>query len=118
MLGGGDSFGINGSFGAPERNLILTLIKKKQNFTWVYITMVITVICLLKKVYKFKANNKNVHFPNQPCLGNISNKFGNVEAEEVSLKWNVYDFSIDYDAINKSGILNIHKYLMVKNNIK
>ena len=37
--------------------------------------------------------------------------------EEVSLKWNVYDFSIDYETIDKSDILNNHKYLMNKNGI-
>ena len=31
---------------------------------------------------------------------------------------NVYHFLVDYNAINKSEILNIHIYLMVKNNIK
>ena len=30
----------------------------------------------------------------------------------VSLKGNVYDFSVDYNVINKSDILNIHKYLV------
>ena len=29
----------------------------------------------------------------------------------------MYDVSFDYDATDKSHILNIHKYLMVKNNI-
>ena len=28
------------------------------------------------------------------------------------------DFSVDYSAIDKSDILDIHKHLMVKNNIK
>ena len=32
--------------------------------------------------------------------------------------WNVYDFSVDYVAIDKSNILNIHKYLMIKNSIQ
>ena len=27
-------------------------------------------------------------------------------------------FSIDYNSIDKSDILNIHKYLMAKNNMK
>ena len=35
-----------------------------------------------------------------------------------NMKKYVYDFSVDYDAVDKSDILNIHKYLMVKNNIK
>ena len=30
-------------------------------------------------------------------------------------KGNVYNFSVDYDAINKSERLNIHKYLMLRN---
>ena len=29
----------------------------------------------------------------------------------------VYDFSVDYDAIGVDGILDIHKYLMKKNDI-
>ena len=28
------------------------------------------------------------------------------------------DFSVDYNFIDKSDVLNIYKYLMVKNNIK
>ena len=31
---------------------------------------------------------------------------------------NVYNFSVDYNTIDKSDILSIHKYLMTKNNIK
>ena len=64
-----------------------------------------------KGIYNFKAGNKATNFPTQFCLGSISNKF-NVDAEEVSLKRNVYDFSIDYNAIDKDDILDIHKYLM------
>ena len=33
----------------------------------------------------------------------------------LSLNGNVYDFSVDYDSINKSDILSIPKYLMNKN---
>ena len=35
-----------------------------------------------------------------------------------SLNGNVYAFSVDYNSIDKSDILNIYKYLMTKNNIK
>ena len=52
-----------------------------------------------KEIFKFKANNKNVNFPTQFCLGSISNGFGATESREVSLKWNLYDFSVDYNAI-------------------
>ena len=52
--------------------------------------------------------------------GSISNGFCATESRELSLKGNVYDFdfSVDYNDIDKSDILNIHKYLMVKYNIK
>ena len=77
--------------------------------------------CLLfngKEIFKFKADNKNVNFPTQFRLGSISNEFSNTESTEVSLNRNVYDFSVNYSFIDKSDILNIHNYLMTKNNIK
>ena len=37
--------------------------------------------------------------------------------KDISLKGHVYDFSVDNSGIDKSEILSIHKYLMVKNNI-
>ena len=46
---------------------------------------------------------------------NISNKFDYVDAEEVSLKRNVYDFSVDYKAIDKFEKLNIYNYSIAKN---
>ena len=38
-----------------------------------------------KEIFKLKADNKNVNFPTQFCLGSIL---------EMSLKGNVYDFSV------------------------
>ena len=32
VLGEGDTFRINGSFGAPEKSLVLILVKQTQNF--------------------------------------------------------------------------------------
>ena len=52
--------------------------------------MVIIVICFLMGK-NFKASNKTVNFPTLICLGNISNKFNYIDAEEVSLKEKVYD---------------------------
>ena len=71
-----------------------------------------------KEIYNFKADNGGVNFSTQFCLESISNKFTHVEPEDSSFKRNAYDFSVDYDAIDKSDISNIYKYLMVKNNIK
>ena len=54
----------------------------------------------------------------QLCLGSISNEFSATESREVSLKGIVHDFSVDYDSIDKSDILNTQKYFMTRNNMK
>ena len=63
-----------------------------------------------KEIYNFRDDNKNVNIPTQFYLGSISNGFGVTESREVSLKGNVYNISVDYNAIDTSNILNIHKY--------
>ena len=47
-------------------------------------------------------------------LGSICNWYGATDSREVSLKGNVYDFSVDYNPMNKSDILNILKYSVFK----
>ena len=59
-----------------------------------------------KEIYKFKAVKEMSTFPTQFCAGKY---LISVESEKVSLKGNVYDVYDKYD------ILNIHKYLLVKN---
>ena len=71
-----------------------------------------------KEIFKFKGDNKNVNFPTQFSLESISNRFSATESREVSLNGKVYDVSVNYNAIDKSGILNILKYVIIKNNIK
>ena len=36
------------------------------------------------------------------------------ESREISLNRNMYDFLVDFNSIDKSDILNIHKYLMTE----
>ena len=55
--------------------------------------------------------------PTQFYLVSIFYKFDYVQSEEVSLIGNVYDLSVDYNAIDKFDILKIHRYLITKNNI-
>ena len=40
------------------------------------------------------------------------------EQSEILLNCVVYDFLVDHISVEKEDILNIHEYLMVKNNIK
>ena len=51
------------------------------------------------------------------CLGNISNDWSVDNMKKAGLNGYVYDFSADYDAIAVDDILDIHKYLMKKNNM-
>ena len=69
-------------------------------------------------MFKFKADNKNVNFRTPFCLRSVSNRFSTIESREVFLNGNGYDFLVDYNSVDKYGILNIHKYLMNGNNRK
>ena len=120
MLSEGPTFGINGSFGSSEKKFIINFSKGNTKFS-------LSLHCNAdnsylfvkgKEIFKFKVDNKNVSFPAQFCLGTISNGFRATEPRGVSLNGNVYDFSVDYNSIDKSDILNIQKYLMTKNDIK
>ena len=48
----------------------------------------------------------------------ISDGFSATESREVSLNGYTYDFSVDYNSVEKSDMLNIYMYLMTKNNMK
>ena len=71
-----------------------------------------------KRIFKFKADNKNVNFPTWFCLGSISYAPSATESSEVWSGRNMHDFPVGYNSIDKSDILKIPKYLMTKNNIK
>ena len=51
-------------------------------------------------------------------LGKILKYFSVDNMKKVAFNGYVYDFSVDYDAIPVDDILNIHKYLMKKQDIK
>ena len=68
------------------------------------------------KIIEFKA--KDYEISGYPlCLGNISKDWSVDNMKKAGLKDYVYDFSVDYNAIAVSNILDIHKYLMKKNEI-
>ena len=62
------------------------------------------------EIFQLKADNKTVNFPTQFCLGSISNGFSNTESREVSLNGNVYDFSLNYNSIDKGDIKYSHVF--------
>ena len=113
------TFEINRRFGSPEKKFSINFAKANTKFclslhynednSYLFVNG--------REILKFKANNKNVNFPTQFCLGIISSGFRASESTEVSLSGNVYDFSVDYSSTDKSDVLYIRIYLMVKNNI-
>ena len=68
------------------------------------------------EIIKFKAKYSEI-VATPLCLGNISKDWSVDNMKDTGLNGYVYDFSVDYDAIAVDDILNIHKYLMKKNNI-
>ena len=68
------------------------------------------------EIIKFKAKDCEI-VANPLCLGNISKDFSVDNMKKTGLNGYVYDFSVDYDAIAVNDILDIHKYLMKKNEI-
>ena len=83
ILGEGDTFGINGSFGAPEKKIDINFSKAKTKFGLSLDYNIDNSYLFVngKEIYKFKASNINVNFLSQFCLGSISNKFDYVESE-------------------------------------
>ena len=72
-----------------------------------------------KDVIKFKAKDEKVQIIHQypMCLGNISSDFNPKDKYSTGLYGSVYDFSVDYESIANDKILDIHNYLMKKNNL-
>ena len=120
MLGEGLTFRINGRCGSPEKKFSINFSKANTKFCFTLHYNVDNSYLFLngKEIFKFKADTKNVNLPTQFFLGAMSNRFSATKSREASLNVNVYDFSVDYNFIDKSDILSIHKYLITKNNIK
>ena len=51
------------------------------------------------------------------CSGGLSKDYSENSRKDTRLYGNVYDFSVDYSAITNDKIVDIHNYLMKKNNI-
>ena len=68
------------------------------------------------EIYKFKAKDSQI-VTILLCLGNILKQWSLDNMKKTGLNGYVYDFSVDYDAITADDILDIHKYLMKKNNM-
>ena len=102
--------GINGSFDVPGKRFSINFSKDNTKGCLILHYNVDNSYVFVngKVIFKFKAGNKNVNFPTQFCNSFVYFSIQN---------WNAFDFSVDYNSIDTSDVLNIHKYLMIKNNI-
>ena len=105
MLGEGATYGINGIFDPRDKKFSINFSKTntKSCLGLYYNSDNSYLFVNRKEISKFKVINGNFNFPTKFFIRNIFNRFS---------------FSVDYNAIDKSNILNIHKYFIVKNNIK
>ena len=66
---------------------------------------------------KFKAKDDQI-ISEILCLGNLSDQWTTSESEKTDVYRNIYDFVVDYKAINGvKPIYDMHRYLMIKHNI-
>ena len=68
------------------------------------------------EIYRFKAKDSEI-VAVPLCLGNISKDWSVDNMKKTGFNGYVYDLSIDYDATDVDDIVDIHEYLMKKNDI-
>ena len=96
------------NFSRSEREFCLSLHYNGSN-SFLFITA--------RKIHQFKAKDSEIkRYP--LCLGNISKDFFVDNMKKTGLNGNVYYFSFDYNVIDTSNIINIHKCLMKKHDTK
>ena len=69
-----------------------------------------------KEIHKFKAKDSEIAATSF-SLGNISKDWTVDNMKKTGLNGYIYDFSVDYDAVASVDILDIHNYLLKKNDI-
>ena len=69
------------------------------------------------EIYKFKAKYSEINTA-LLCLGNVLKYFLVDNMKKTGLYRYAYNFSVNYDSIDVDDILDIHKYLMKKHNMK
>ena len=111
ILGLGPTFGINGSFGSPEKKNSINFTKPNTKFCLSFYHNNDNSYLFVngKEIIQFKADNENVNISTRFCLGSISDGFSATESREGSLNANVYHFSVNSNYIDKYDILNIEK---------
>ena len=69
------------------------------------------------EIYKFKANKSEINL-SLLFLGDVSKDLSSDNMKKTGLHGYVYDFLVDYDSIDVSDCLDIHRYMIKKHDIK
>ena len=69
-----------------------------------------------KEIHNFKAKDSEI-VATALCLGEISKDWSVDDMKKTGLNGYVYDFTVDYSNTAVYDILDIHNYLMKKNDI-
>ena len=69
-----------------------------------------------KEIHNFKAKDSEI-VATALCLGKISKDWSVDDMKKAGLNGYVYDFTVDYSNTAVYDILDIHNYLMKKNDI-
>ena len=67
-----------------------------------------------QEIHKFTAKHFEI-IPYELCLGSNSKDWAIDNMKRTGFNSYIYDFSVDYNAISVSNILDIQKYLMKRN---
>ena len=93
-----------------------TVTKKKFCFSLCYNGANSYLLVNCTEIQKLKAKDSEI-IVSPLCLGNISKDWSADNIKKTGFNGYVYDFSVDYDATDVDDIVDIHNFLMKKNNI-
>ena len=96
------------NFTQPNKKFVLSLHYNDDN-SYLFVNG--------KQELKFKCKTNQL-VKEKLCIGNLSNNWSPIEAQKTGFYGNIYDFVVDYKAINGvKQIYDMHRYLMTKHDI-
>ena len=120
ILGKGPAQGLDGITLTAEKKHSIRNINGQQNKfcpTLYYDKVYNYVFVNGVEIYRFKARDSEINV-DRLCLGNVSNNLSNDNIRKAELYRYIYDFSVGYYSIDVDDILDIHKCLMNRGNVK
>ena len=116
VLGKGPTQGLESTLTAEKMYSIdFTITKKKFCLSLHYNGANSYLVVNGTEIYKFKTKDSEI-VASPLCLGNISKDWSIDNMKRTGFTGYVYDFSVDYEATDVDDIIDIHRYLMKKNN--